>query len=160
MGQTNNASKSSSERLANHERVLQAVELRKAGASFGAIADRLGWKTRQAAFAAVMKYIDQTRTEGVDELRAVEAERLDAMQLQYWPQAMRGDIDAAELVLKIMTRRARMFGLDAPQKTELSGSMEITDAASQPSALIMARIDELAAKREERRLIDTEASAG
>lgn len=160
MGQTNNATKSSAARLANHERVLQAVELRKAGASFGAIADRLGWKTRQAAFAAVMKYIDQTRTEGVDELRAVEAERLDAMQLQYWPQAMRGDVEAAALILKIMARRARMFGLDAPQKTELSGSLEITDAATAPSAVIMARIDELAAKREERRLIDTEATAG
>lgn len=158
MGRQGSAVKSSAARLNNHERVLQAVELRKAGMSFQAIADRLGWKTRNAAFMAIQKYIASTTYEAVEALRAVEAERLDAMQLQYWPQAIQGDVDSAELVLKIMARRAKMFGLDAPQRTELSGSLEITNTDTTPAALITARIDELAAKRDERRMIDTEAT--
>lgn len=44
------------------------------------------------------------------------------------------------------------------EKRELSGSLEITNTDTTPAALITARIDELAAKRDERRMIDTEAT--
>lgn len=43
------------------------------------------------------------------------------------------------------------------EKREVSGSVEITEGASTPASLIVARIDELAAKRDERRMIDAES---
>lgn len=44
------------------------------------------------------------------------------------------------------------------EKREVTGSIEITDGDKTPAALITERIDELAAKRAERLMIDVEAS--
>lgn len=43
------------------------------------------------------------------------------------------------------------------ERREVSGTLELTNA-EQPASIITARIDELAAKRDERRLVDVEAS--
>jgi hypothetical protein len=50
--------------------------------------------------------------QSLDHIRALEADRLDAMQVALWPQAEFGDIAAIDRVLAIMKRRAAMLGLD------------------------------------------------
>lgn len=70
------------------------------------------------------------------ELRQLEAERLDGLQVQFWMLAM-GQFDSAErkwirepniksgdLILKIMKRRADLLGLDSPQKVEIEGEVK------------------------------------
>ena len=59
--------------------------------------------------------------DSADELRVVEADRLDRMQVAHWAAAMRGDVPATAQVIKIMERRARLLGLDAPTATQVTG---------------------------------------
>ena len=39
-------------------------------------------------------------------------DRLDALQVSVWDKALSGDYKAARMVLDIMTRRAKLLGLD------------------------------------------------
>lgn len=55
------------------------------------------------------------------ELRAEEVSRLDAMLAGLWPDARRGHLGAVDRVLRLMERRARLLGLDAPEKKALGG---------------------------------------
>ncbi|MER6860724.1 hypothetical protein, partial [Streptomyces pilosus] len=51
-----------------------------------------------------------------------EGDRLDALLLAHWGAATSGeDPKAADLVLKIMDRRAKLMGLDMPVRAEVSG---------------------------------------
>lgn len=73
------------------ERVRQAVELRKSGATFQEIADELGWNSKQAAHAAVSKALRDDVSDGVPELRVLTHLRLHDLLNSIWPNA----IDAA-----------------------------------------------------------------
>lgn len=101
-----------------NDRQRQALELRKAGVGYQAIADRLGYKDHSGAYRAVKTALRKTLQEPADELRAVEVERLDAMLLGLWTKAKAGDLLAVDRVLKIMDRRADLLGLDAPRRVE------------------------------------------
>jgi hypothetical protein len=57
-----------------------------------------------------------------DELRDLQDERLNRMLAGLWNQAAGGDYGAVDRVLKIMERQARLHGLDAPTRTEVTGA--------------------------------------
>ncbi len=46
--------------------------------------------------------------------------RLDRLQEALWPKAISGDTRAADVVLRIMNRRARMLGIDAPARIDIT----------------------------------------
>ena len=117
MRATNNQSR----RVAAHTRQLQALELRKAGATYQAIAEQLGYAHAKGAYKAVTSALKLTLREPADELRELEVARLDAMLLPLWRRVQSGDEKAVDRVLRIMERRARLLGLDAPTRGELSG---------------------------------------
>lgn len=101
---------------AQHER--DAVAMRLAGATFRQIGEKIGVHESSAA-KMVKRVMARTRAvadEDAEELRRVESERLDAMQLAVWPQATKGHLGAVDRVLRIMQRRASLFGLDAPPR--------------------------------------------
>lgn len=109
-------------RTAAAERAKQAVNLRIAGATFAQIGERIGVST-QAAHKMVVKHLDETRrltAESAEQLRDMELKRLDAMQAALWPDAMRGDEQKVDRVIRIMGRRAALLGLDAPAKQEIT----------------------------------------
>lgn len=54
----------------------------------------------------------------VDELRQLEGDRLDALQVALWPAAGRGDLGAAMAVLKVMEQRAKLFNLYRHESAE------------------------------------------
>ena len=110
-----------------HERQLQALELRKAGASYEAIAERLGYADRSGAYRAVKAALTLTLREPAEELRSLEAERLDGMLLPLWRRVQAGDEKAIDRALHIMERRARLLGLDAPTRLqgELAGPVRV-----------------------------------
>ena len=75
--------------------------------------------TRQSAHKAVQKAlqeIQQRTAEEATELRALECERLDEMGRGLWAEARKGNPKAVEKMLKVMERRAKLIGLDAPTK--------------------------------------------
>lgn len=96
----------------------KAVELRKLGMSYEAIGNKLGM-TRQSAHAAVTKAMREIREKtetDAETVRTMELEKLDAIEMAMWPGAKNGNHLAADRVLKAMERRAKILGLDAPQK--------------------------------------------
>ena len=105
-------------KIATLERRSQALALRRAGAQYDEIGKQLGI-SKVAAYMHVKKYLEDTaKTTGEDAevVRAIELERLDRMLLGAWPKASNGDTDAIHTVLRIMERRAKLQGLDAPSK--------------------------------------------
>lgn len=101
---------------------LQALELRKAGQSYTAIAQALGYRARVGAYKAVMAALKKTLQEPADELRKVEVERLDDMLGEMWEKRDRPLY--IDRILKIMERRAKLLGLDAPIKQDVTSGGE------------------------------------
>jgi hypothetical protein len=56
-------------------------------------------------------------------LIVLELMRLERLHAAVWPQAIRGDVNAVDRVLRIMERRARLLGLDAPKRVAMSGDV-------------------------------------
>ena len=97
---------------------IKAIELRKSGATYEQIALALGYASRGAAYNAVMAGLMMAISEPAESVREMEAMRLDALLLGLWQKARSGDLQVIDRVLKIMDRRARLLGLDAPAKIE------------------------------------------
>ena len=107
-------------------RVL-ALELRKAGATYRQIAVKLGTSVNTAwadVNAELRELRDQTKHEAQD-LRDLELQRCDAMTAGLWSDVQKGKTGAVMAAVRVSERRARLVGLDAATKTELSGSVDV-----------------------------------
>jgi hypothetical protein len=138
-----------SPRIDAAERDAKALELRKDGLTYTQIAERLGI-SRSTAHKHVTRGLHRTRQEPADELRRLEAERLN----QLWAEAMavlrrrhvlvqsgkvvKDDdgqpitddgplLQATTTLLRVMERRARLLGLDAPARHEVL-TLDVIDA--------------------------------
>lgn len=114
-------SRHSQRRIEAVETQAKALEYRKLGLSYSQIAQKLELNSPQTAWNAVESALKRTLQDDADAVRKLEAERLDAMFLPVYSNAMRGDLQALSACLNIMTRRARLLGLDAPERKELTG---------------------------------------
>ena len=117
----------SQRRLAAIDRGRQALELRKGGASFLAIAQALGYRSPQAAYEGVNSALRRTIQEPADEVRRLEIERLDGMLLVLQAGLRLGDVAIVDRALKIMERRARLLGLDAPATSTVDMTINAAD---------------------------------
>jgi hypothetical protein len=106
-----------------HLKRIRAVELLAAGHNYDEIAQAVGYTNRGSAHRAVSKALAEREIEGLDELRALELDRLDALHAAFWHQAMAGDIDAAKILLAISGQRRRLYGIDKrkPRREALYG---------------------------------------
>lgn len=115
------------ERVANRQ--ADALKLRCAGATFAQIGQQLGtsfvtaWRDVRTALDAVV----EERNESAQQLRALELERLDRLQLRLTPKAERGDCEAARVLVRISERRSKLCGLDMPvtQRVDLGGPVVV-----------------------------------
>lgn len=106
------------------DRQKQALELRRMGKGYIEIAAHLGMSKSQA-HRLVRAGLEDARAQigaEANELKAEELSRLDAMLQGVWPDARKGGQGAIDRVLKIMERRSKLLGLDAPEKREHAGS--------------------------------------
>ncbi|KWW97367.1 hypothetical protein LI90_4339 (plasmid) [Carbonactinospora thermoautotrophica] len=103
------------------EKERRALQMRRAGLTLDDIARELGYTHRSSARKAVQRALKRTLQEDADELRALEADRLDRLQAAIWSKAMAGDLQAVDRVLRISERRARLLGLDLPARLEHTG---------------------------------------
>lgn len=136
-------------RPATAQRDAAAAELRADGKTYQQIADELHFSHRDLARRAVERALAATVREPAAELRQLELIRLDSL----WMQAMgvltrdhltvsngrvvelNGEpvkddapiLNAIDRLLKIMERRAKLTGLDAPAKVEVM-TLESIDA--------------------------------
>jgi len=115
--------KTSAAKVRSMERQVKALELRRSGMSYHEIAAALGIGKSQAqryVQAGLASAREQVAAEASD-LRAEEVSRLDGMLRGLWPDARKGHLGAVEKVLKIMERRAKLLGLDAPVRLAHGG---------------------------------------
>jgi hypothetical protein len=139
-------------------RDAQAARLRTRGLTYRQIADELGFAGPGKAHEAVKRVLAETVQDAADDLRAVELERLDQMyqaalkvlETEHYaishgkviyledggpPLADDGPVLAAmDRLLKIQERRAKLLGLDAPAKTNVTVSDAITSEIEQLAA--------------------------
>jgi ABC-type sugar transport system ATPase subunit len=115
----------SQELVEQRDREHKAVQLALAGATYDAIAKECGFESKSGAWKAVQRLLARVDAENAEALRTVEGSRLDRLHLAHWPAALRGDVKAATLVLRLMERRARLFGLDAPLRVNAEIRPEI-----------------------------------
>ena len=54
----------------------------------------------------------------IEEHRELELDRLDNLQRTYWQPAVAGNLRAADFVLRVIDKRAKLLGLDAPLKVQ------------------------------------------
>ncbi len=112
------------------ERQRQALELRKAGVPYAKIAEALGYAHASGAHKAVASALKKTLQEPADDLRKLELERLDAMLFAIWPSVTKGIQPAIDRALRIMERRAKLLGLDAPVKQAVGQDADVRRAGS------------------------------
>lgn len=105
----------------------EAAQLRAAGATFREIGKTLDIDPTWAR-TLVLRALEAAEYEAADLLRTQEGMRLDRLQRAFWPRALNGEVAAAKLILQVMDRRARLFGLDAPVAVEAAVTM--TDPTS------------------------------
>jgi hypothetical protein len=95
-------------------RRARAVELRTAGLTYDQIAMELGYANRGTVYHVVAGALRAQTAEAVVELRSLEVERLDHVQLALWQKAMDGDVPSAIAVVRVIMARCRLLGLDGP----------------------------------------------
>ena len=106
--------------LSYAQKKVRALELRREGKGFREIADELGWRSHSSAYDAVMKGLHDTMQEPADELRKLESERLDWLWRKVEERMDTDHLWAVDRGLKVMERRAQLFGLDRTPERDLS----------------------------------------
>jgi hypothetical protein len=126
------------------EREVQALELRKAGATYEAIGAKLGM-TAQGAHAVVKRVLERMSAEtdeAAAEVRRLELERLDTAVLAIASQVKRGNLGAIDRWLRISESRRKLLGIDAPNKHEV-----ITITPEQAKTMTTSEIEALLKER-------------
>ena len=130
------------------EQKKKALTLRLAGMSYRGIGENLGLGMA-TAHRYVLSELAKIPKEEADKVREIERERLDNLQVRL-EKKLRGDPtkgldgDPAVIpnILRVMERRARMLGLDAPTATIIDGiaplivkfeTVKASEAPAQPS---------------------------
>jgi len=108
-------------------RDLAILNMRLHGLTFHEIARKVpeaGFKRVSVSriYAIVAKALRSCRDQPARDLRQLELMRLDQLQSAHYKAAMTGDSTAAQRVLAIMDRRAKLLGLDA--NLEASASLD------------------------------------
>jgi hypothetical protein len=114
------------------ERRRAAVQLKIQGKSWQEIADLLGYDSKGSACGDVRRALEnavKALSIPLEEYRQLELDRLDVMQDALWPKVLEGDTRAIDTALRLMDRRARLLGLDAPTRTEGVLTLDAIDAS-------------------------------
>lgn len=110
-------------RIQSLSRDREALQMRLEGQTFEEIAEKLHYLHRGHAYAGVTRALKESLREPADKLRELEGQRIDRV----WKRLMR-DLDVEDLetlpqitnaLMRVAERRAKLFGLDAPEKIDL-----------------------------------------
>ena len=145
--------KDNTEQLQTAERRREVLRLRKAGATYEAVADALrerhgsdalpnGWDRAYAAkdVSRELQKLRSVNTETAQDLRALEVQRLDEMLRGLWEEAAGGDTDAVSAALRVQKRRAKLLGLDAAERLEVEQNVNVRIVELR--AVIMGALDD------------------
>lgn len=139
-------------RAAAAERRTQGWELRKAGASYRAIAQRLGVSHEQVRKDCdhVLDELSKQAEGSATKWRALQLERCEDVVLGLWQAVRKGDTESVNALMRVFKRQADLLGLDAPKRSELSGpdggaiqiEQDVTYSVEERQRRIVAIVDE------------------
>lgn len=98
-------------RIERLTRRAEAFMLHRTGVDVATIAERMDVHPKTAQ-RWIREEVQRIPKEAEEEIRALELARLDAILVPQMRLAVAGDARAADVVLRIMDRRARYLGLD------------------------------------------------
>ena len=101
-------------------RALKALDMRLGGSTYRQIGAALA-VSHATAFSDVQRMLREYAAEPATQVRDAEVARLDRLMAGHWDKAINGDVNSTRTVLTIMDRRAKLLGLDAPQKLDVTG---------------------------------------
>lgn len=106
-----------------------ALKLSVQGHSWDYIAAQSGFAGRGAAHNAVMRELNRNIAKDVEELRTKELAMLAQMQIEIWDLFMdksnKGRLFAADRLLAISERRAKLMGLDQSTASAVAASQVV-----------------------------------
>ncbi len=131
--------KASPEKARLVERRQKAFALRKAGATFRAIALQVALEFQQPKYnealasrdvAHVMTYLITLSMADAEEFRQMELERLDVAQIAIARQVQAGDLFAIDRWIRLIETRCKILGLylpaaERPAREETTGEIEL-----------------------------------
>lgn len=102
------------------EKAIAAHKLRLSGMTWQEVADNAGYPSDAAARVDVRAFLQRaamdleksTRQEALQ----FEVDRLDHLQSAIWGAAITGDLKAVDTILKIISLRSKLLGLDMSQQ--------------------------------------------
>jgi hypothetical protein len=112
--------RSSASSIARAERDRDWIDLRRKGLLESEIASRYDMR-QQTVSKAILKYVRNLPALAADDLRRLEAERLDALSAAVAPAIAKGDPRSIEAAVRISERRAKLLGLDKPTTHRITG---------------------------------------
>lgn len=108
-----------SKSLHTAERTAAILDLHKAGLTDTQIGEQLGvsqsYVTRLRRQAIQALVLDPS-----SEIVQTQLLRLNALLVPFWALALRGDVKAAEVCLKIIGMVSKITGIEAPQRVEVT----------------------------------------
>lgn len=110
---------SKAQRAATAERRAKAVKLRLAGIDYESIARQLGYAGRAAACVDVTRALEASLAEQHHDIEVLRHElvlTLNQLKSAMWSQAMRGDTKAADVLVRVVDRLAK---LQVPDRLEI-----------------------------------------
>jgi hypothetical protein len=93
-------------------REQQVLALRREGYTWNQISHQVGYRSPSGSRDAYMRAMQRVLVEDVENLRALEYDRLEHLHQAHWEKAINGDIRSTEIILKIMERRSKLLALD------------------------------------------------
>jgi len=109
----------------NVDRLREVLRLRIRGNTFAAIAEELGYTDAAGAYRAYRAALQWAEVEELaTDLVKTETLRLEMMFNALTERINSGDPRAVEAAVKVMERKARLLGLDPPDKHLVKGQFE------------------------------------
>lgn len=101
------------------DRRERVYAMRLTGKSLGFIAQAEG-VSKTTVFNDIEAVIKAKTEVPAQQVREMELDRLDLLLDKLMPRVENGDVQAIQTALKVMDRRAKFLGLDAPTKQEIT----------------------------------------
>lgn len=133
------AQKTGAKKVQRAELARQAVELRARGLTLDQIAKAIGHKNKSSVYRLIEAELEKVPVEKIEHLRKIEVAKCDRLERRldafiepptarepndgYDPDRA---LEAMGRMLKVMERRAKLLGLDAPSKSEVTGHLTRT----------------------------------
>tara|TARA_R100000700_G_C3143141_1_gene124302 strand:- start:47 stop:541 length:495 start_codon:yes stop_codon:yes gene_type:complete len=137
--------------LAQRTVANNVLKLRKVGFDAQRISDELDIPLDRVKniISGALKKLTKEMKGQAEQIRSLELTRLDEMQSAIWDDCMGGKLTAIDRVLKIMERRSKLVGLDAPEKIDVRGDIKLEQMQEAKERLMSKILDMVPEEQEE-----------